>query len=722
MRQVVFSRRAPPRLVDVPVPALRPGAILVRTCFSAISVGTERAAADGGAAAVVRKVLERPDQARAVAAATLRDGVAPTIERVRSTLEKWLPGGYSMAGTVVAVGAEVSEFRVGDRVACGGGGYAAHAAYCAVPRRLAVRVPEGVDLEHAAFATIGAVAMQGYRISGAALGEFSAVIGLGIIGQLLCQIASAGGSIVIPMDRDPRRVALASGLLGRNGITVGSGSESQEMLALTGQRGADSVLVCAATTSSEPARLATTIARDRGRVVVVGDVALDLDRQAMYDKELELRLSRSYGPGRYDRNYEEKGQDYPYGYVRWTQQRNMESVLELMAQGSVRLGPLITHRYPIEDAPAAFAALSAGTDGAPIGAVFAYNASEPLPRERIIRLAEPRQPPTGGPRIGLIGPGAFATGVLLPALKTCGVAPVTIAGSSSIAPAEATRRFGGEQATTEISAVIDDPAIDTVMVTSRHDSHPALVIRALQAGKNVYVEKPLAGTTEEVEDICRAYESSSGSVMVGFNRRFAPFVMKLKAFMPAAVPPMMLYRINAGTLDPQHWTLSPDDGGGRIIGEVCHFVDLMQFLAGAPVISVQARAQRNAAGLEQDLCATLTFSNGAIGTLLYTAQGTPSYPKEYLEVFAGGKVGVIDDFTTLTLVDNRRRSRQRGRQDKGFQAELSAWVAHLRDQGPCPIPFAEAVTTTLATIAIVESCRAGLPVEVTRVDVTADNA
>jgi predicted dehydrogenase len=719
VRQVAFSRGSPVRVVDVPVPRLRPGTVLVQTHYSAISVGTERQAAALGSMSLVGKALAKPQQVVQVVRGIFKDGLAATYERAKGALDEWLPGGYSNAGVVIAVGDEVTQLRIGDRVACGGGGHATHAEYCVVPQRLVVKVPAEVALDDAAFATIGAVAMHGFRVGEAVLGERVAVIGLGIVGQLLCQFAAAAGCRVIPMDIDPGRVRLASELTAQSGVVVGTGSDVAEVLSLTQQRGVDVVFVCAATASSEPMQLAANLARERGRLVVVGEVGLQLDRQKIYDKELDLRISRSYGPGRYDPSYEQRGIDYPYGYVRWTQQRNIESVIELLARGKLSVKPLVTHRFAIADAAQAFETLTSKEQRSPIGALFEYDTTGQHPEQRRIALNAPAPARAGKPRIALIGPGAFAKTVVLPALAKNGITPVVVAGSSGLAPTQTAARLGAEYASTDVRDVLSDASIDAVVITSRHDSHAAMVVAALEAGKHVYVEKPLAMTFDELERVVKAYNAAARSVMVGFNRRFAPFVRKLKAFLPPSVPPVITYRVNAGALPQNHWAMSSEEGGGRIIGEACHFVDLMTYLAGAPVQSVYAAAQRDATALEQNVTVLLTFRNGAIGTLVYTAQGNAQIAKEYLEVFAGGKVGIIDDFSRLVLADERRSDEQRARQDKGFADEMQAYLQHLVGGAPCPISFEESLGTSLATIGIVESYRSGAPYEVPTISVNA---
>ena len=396
----------------------------------------------------------------------------------------------------------------------------------------------------------------------------------------------------------------------------------------------------------------------------------------------------------------------------------MESFLEIIGRGNVKVTPLITHRFPISKADEAFKLLVNPGEEDPIGAVITY---DPLPEKETIQtitLTTDSGHSEGTPRVGFIGPGSFARNVLLPALMKQKVTPVAIAGTTGMSPTEIGKRYNFSYVTTETGKILEDTTINTVFITTRHDSHAELVVKALRAGKNVYVEKPLATTVEELQEVCNAYNDCNGSVMVGFNRRFAPFSVKTKQFLPASVPPVILIRVNAGPVDERHWTMSEDEGGGRIIGEACHFIDLMQFIAGAPITCVYAQAQRESPNLEQNLCATITFQNGAVGTLLYTAQGDTSQPKEYMEFYAGGKVAVINDFHELTLVAHGKATTEKKRQDKGFEEEMKAYVAHLRDGIDCPIPFGQSVITTLATIALLDSCRAGKPIDIPKVSLS----
>lgn len=710
MRQIVISAKASARTVQVPVPALARGSVLVRTAFGAVSVGTERVAASHGQTGWLGKIRAHPDKVRQVLGLVQKNGLRDTLERVAEVLERWNATGYSCAGIVEALGADVPEFRVGDRVACGGGGFASHAEYCVVPRRLLARVPPELSLPEAAFGTIGAIAMQGVRQAEIEPCAHVAVIGLGIVGQLACQIASSAGAFVTAIDLQDQRVKLAVELGATAGISLQGPSAIERGLQLTGGRGYDVVLLAAATTSSDPAKLATAVARDRGRIVVVGDVGLNLDRQLMYEKELDLRLSRSYGPGRYDESYEIYGHDYPYGYVRWTEQRNIESVLALAASGRIKIGPLITHRFDIDEAESAYTSIVQPGATPPIGVVLAYpaapvQAAEP---ERTIVLADQTAPVSPcGAGIALIGAGSFARSVLLPALRKTRWIPVALVSSTGVGPVQLGKKYGFSYASTDIQAVLDDKRVNAVCIANRHSAHSALACRALRAGKAVFVEKPLATNLDDLRTLCATQTETGGFLMVGFNRRFAPLTQQLRNFIGVDHGPLVMsMRVNAGA-QSQHWSQSAAEGG-RIIGEGCHFVDLLSYLAGATVRLVHARslpvlAQQQ----EENIAATLEFSDGSIATLNYNAVGDAALPKEHLEVFGDGKAAVLDDFCRLTLVANGRKSETRTSQDKGHAAEIRQLVDALLNSAHSPVPFAESVQTTLATLAIVESCRTG---------------
>lgn len=714
MRQIVISAKSSARTVEVPAPGLSRGNVLVRILAGAVSVGTERVAASHGHTGWLAKIRAHPEKVWQVLEMARRNGIRDTLERVAEVLERWNATGYSCAGEVVAVADDVAEFRVGDQVACGGGGFASHAEYCLVPRRLLAKVPAGLALEEAAFATIGAIALQGVRQAEIEPCARVAVIGLGIVGQLACQLATAAGGFVTAIDLQPGRVALARQLGASAGFSLQTDPAVELGFQLTDGRGFDVVILTAATASSEPAKLATTLARDRGRIVVVGDVGLNLDRQAMYEKELDLRLSRSYGPGRYDETYEVRGHDYPFSYVRWTEQRNIASVLELAGAGRIRIAPLISHRFGIDEAEQAYMSIVQPGAVPPVGVVLRYpQPKEPvaLPATSVTLSAEAGVPSSSGTGLAVIGTGGFARSVLLPALRQTAWQPVAIVSSSGLGPTQLGRKYGFAYASTDVQAVLADSRVQAVCIANRHRGHATLAARALRAGKAVFVEKPLATTTEDLQAVCAAQAESGGFLMVGFNRRFAPLVRRLREFFgPRHGPLVLTMRVNAGA-QSQHWSQSAEEGG-RIIGEACHFVDLLSHLAGAPVRSVHARSLPVAASaLEESLAATLSFANGSVANLCYHAVGDTGLPKEHLEVFGDGKAAVLDDFRNLVLVQGGRKTEVRSHQDKGHAEEIRQFVDALAAGRPPPVPFAESVATTLATFVLLESCRRGEAIE-----------
>lgn len=742
MKQVVQSYRTGKlTLSEVPAPALRPGGILVRNAASVISPGTERSMMDMARKSLVQKALERPDLVQQVLNKARREGVISTVQAVMSRLDAPVSLGYSSAGVVLEVGEGAEEFKPGEAVACGGAGYAAHASVIFVPRNLAVKMPlrgtagnlpqepsNTIPFEEAAFTTIGAIALQGVRTADVRLDEVVAVIGLGLIGLLTVQLLKANGCRVLGMDVNPARCQLAR-QLGADAAATDKASLVNRSLELTGGHGVDAVLITAATKSNEPVRLAAELCREKGRVVVVGAVGMDLPRPPFYEKELELRLSRSYGPGRYDVLYEEKGIDYPYGYVRWTEQRNMAAFLDLVAMRKMQLQPLITHRFPIDRALEAYELIADDRAGEALGVVLTYPESEPafaklgLQSLRTGRLETGLKP--SAPQqvtIGFIGAGNFAKAVLLPKLrKREAVDLKTLCTASGLIARQAGEKFGFAECTTDAEAIFKDPAINAVFVATPHNLHATLAIQALKAGKNVFVEKPLALKEEELRDIVQAYWEASQSgaspiLMVGFNRRFAPLTRRIKDFFsPLRSPLAVHYRINAGVLPPGHWMRNPEEGG-RIVGEVCHFVDWIQYLVGASPAKVYAQAlpEGGCYQPEDNVAISLTFADGSIGTIHYLANGDSRVPKERIEVFGGGAVAVIEDFRSGYIVRGGKRQRLGRRlmpvQDKGHSAELAAFIAAVRQGNPSPIPLKEAIATTRSTFAIRESLRLGVPV------------
>jgi predicted dehydrogenase/threonine dehydrogenase-like Zn-dependent dehydrogenase len=698
-------------VVDVPAPVAGRGQILVRTGASLISAGTERMIVEFAGKSLLGKAMSRPDLVKQLVDKARREGWLSAIETARGKLETEMAPGYSNAGVVIEVGEGAEEFRVGDRVACAGGGYASHSEFVRIPRNLAAVIPSGpgfreVPMEEATFATIAAIGLQGIRLAELQLGEVVAVIGLGLIGQIVVQLARAAGCIVVGMDPSADRGRLAEQL---NGIRTATCDEEMRVIALeaSGGRGADAVLISAATPGDGPVTLAAEIARDRARVVAVGAVGLNLPRKPYYMKELDFRVSRSYGPGRYDPEYEEKGRDYPIGYVRWTEGRNLASILQLLAVGQLNFAPLITHRFSIEQGDRAYELIT-GKSGEPfLGVILTYpGKAEPLRRVDLSRSAAYSGTPAQKICAGVIGAGNFATAVLLPAMRASGVVELTgICAAGGTSARSAAGKFGFHYCASEPDELLGDDSVNTIVVCTRHASHARQVVAALDAGKNVFCEKPLAVDEDQLAAILDAWDRQQGRLlMVGYNRRFAPLATQLRAFVLESCEPMLMhYRVNAGFIPADHWVHDPEQGGGRILGEVCHFVDFLSFVCGEPVVSVSGCLLPNCGRYREDnLVATLTFANGSLGTITYTAAGDKSFSKERVEVFTQGRVAVLDDFRQLQLVHNGKRKTAKShlRVDKGHRGEWVALADAVRSGARSPIALEDLLNSTLASIAL----------------------
>lgn len=708
-------------VVDVPEPQLLDRGILVRTRASAVSAGTERMIAGFARKNLLQKARSRPDLVKQTIQKIRRNGLLDTIDAVRTRLGQPMTLGYSAAGEVIAVGAGVDGFRPGDRVACAGAGYAVHAEVISVPVNLAVRVPDDVPFEHAAFCTVGTIALHGIRLAGVRLGEVAAVIGLGLLGQLTLQMLKVAGCIVIGTDPDVRRAELARSL-GIEGAFSDADEFAERIAAATGGRGADAVLVTADTPSDQPVELAGRVARDRGVVISVGAVGTRLPRKSYFEKELEFRVSRSYGPGRYDSDYEQKGQDYPYGFVRWTENRNMAAFVSMLESKSVDVAPLITHRFDIEDAGNAYDLILTASEPF-LGVVLEYP-SKPAQPGRVFRegVARPVDPVPGRQvSVGVLGAGLFANSTLLPVLAgTPGVRLTGVVSGSGVTARSAVDRFGFAYCATDEKEVLSDAAVNTVAILTRHHLHASQVQAALRAGKHVFVEKPLCLTAEELAEIEAAHRDAGGRlmVMVGFNRRFAPFIIKLRNALQGISDPLMLTcRVNAGFIPREHWIQDMRQGGGRLRGEACHFIDLLIHLASDRVVRVQTQELPDSGRYAHDnFQVTLRFANGSIGTVVYVANGSREFAKESIEVFGGGLAARLDDYRTLDLQRGAKseRVRSRFRQDKGHRGEWQAIAQHLTGGAPAPIPFDEVVHSTAATLAAYTSLLSGLPEDVTR--------
>ena len=706
MKQVVQSYRTGElKVAEVPAPRVGSGSLLVATRVSLISSGTEKQLMDLAKASLAGKAMARPDLVRRVVRNVRRDGLKPTVEKVLAKLDTPIPLGYSIAGEVLEIGRNVSHYAVGDRIACAGAALANHAEINAVPKNLTVPIPSGVDDEDASFVTLGAIALQGVRQAEPTLGERFVVMGLGLIGLLTVQLLKANGCRVLGFDPNPSRAALARELGADVGVSEGL---AEAALGFTGGYGADAVIVTASSKSSEPVNQAAEISRLKGRIVVVGLVGMTIDREPFYKRELELKLSMSYGPGRHDPDYEISGHDYPLPYVRWTEQRNMEAFLALMAEGKVTPKRLVTHRFAIADAEKAYGLMERGEPHLAILLTYPEDtAARPIER-RFQRAPLPQK--ANGSGVAFIGFGNYAKGVLLPAFrKDNSVVLTTVVTSTGISAGHAGEKHGFATIATEADAAFCDPSTDIAVIATRHDTHASLTAQALQAGKHVFCEKPLAIDAEGLSDALKAAEVAPGILTVGFNRRFAPLLVKAKAALePRSGPLVMLYRVNAGAVPGDNW-VQRGEGGGRIIGEVCHFVDALTFLSGSLPIEAHAIAVR---GRADAVSVLLRFADGSAGTIVYSSLGDPSVPKEYIEVFAEGRVVQLDDFVRLDVAKGGKSTQSKAAQDKGQRALVKAFIEATRGKAAAPIPLAELAAVSEATLAIEESLRAGAPVEI----------
>lgn len=731
MKQVLqHARTGEITVEEVPAPQLLPGCVLVRIAASIVSAGTERASAEFARKSLLQKAKSRPDLVRDVIAKVQRDGIFSAIQTVRSRLDQPQNPGYSSSGTVIAVGEGITDIQPGDRVACAGAGFAVHAEIACVPRLLMAKIPlpqsgkADVPFEEAAFATLGAVALHGIRTAEVKLGDLVAVIGLGLMGQITIQLLKAAGCRVLGMDIDPSRAELAQ-QLGAEAVSTSAGAFHDLCREISNGIGTDSVLITAETPSSEPVNLAGAIARDRAIVVAVGTVGIDIERKAYYEKELDFRISRSYGPGRYDAAYEQKGRDYPIGYVRWTETRNMEAFLRMLAEGKIDVGALITHRFPIERAQAAYELISGRSKERFLGVVIEYSdrgddsRTLTLVREPVRR--DTARSPSSAPSVGLLGAGGFATSTLIPAIKASPQTRLVAVCAATGSHAQyAARKFDFQSSTTDEAEVIRNPEINTVVVATRHHLHAKQVLAALASAKNVFCEKPLCLSEPELRSIVAAYGKNDSqnrpSLMVGFNRRFAPMAAQMKSFLSNTSEPLALhYRINASHLPPDHWVNDREQGGGRIIGEACHFVDLLMFLARSPIVEVEGQAVGSSSRYAGDnVLISLRFANGSQGVVSYLANGDRSFSKERIEVFGGGSAAVLEDFRHMELVRGGRKQvvRSRFRQDKGHCNEWAAFEQAVHRGGESPIPFEEIVCATLTMFRIEESLATGKRVAV----------
>jgi predicted dehydrogenase/threonine dehydrogenase-like Zn-dependent dehydrogenase len=713
MRQVLI-RRGQVTVENVPAPLVEDGHILVEVAYSLISAGTEISSVESSGKSLVRRVLEQPDRVKRVWEHLRRQGIQKTVARVQGQLIAGSPTGYSCSGMVIQVGGGVSDVQPGDQVACAGAGIANHAEIVIVPRNLMVKVPDSCDLKAAASVTLGAIAMQGMRRADPRLGEIVAVIGLGLVGQLTVQLLTAAGCRVLGFDLDARRVALAA-QLGVNHALVADGVDVLGVVRqLTAGYGVDATIITAASRSDVIAQQAMEMTRKKGRVVVVGDVGLGLRRSPFYEKEIDFLISCSYGPGRYDASYEEEGVDYPYGYVRWTENRNMTEYLRLVAEGKVQVGAILEREYDIAQASEAYEALR-GTADKPLGVLLCYplDGLERQARKLMTKVVLRSDPVRGKIRIAVVGAGSFAKSMHLPLLQQLADRyhmRAIMSGTGSNAKVTA-QQFGAAYATTSYQEVLQDPEIDAVLICTRHHLHASQVLEALQAGKHVLVEKPLALTASELEMIqaffaSRPVDAASPILLTGFNRRFSPCARRLWKLVEDRTSPMILnYRMNAGYMPLDHW-VHTTEGGGRNRGEACHIYDLFTYLTGSKVLAVSAQAIRPTTPFyshRDNFVATMTFEDGSVATLTYTALGASTYPKEQLEVFVGGKVLVLADYERVSVSGANVPGVETKGADKGHKAEVAAFARAIQQGDGWPIPLWQQVQATEMSFAVEEA-------------------
>jgi predicted dehydrogenase/threonine dehydrogenase-like Zn-dependent dehydrogenase len=703
-------------LLDVPVPACKPGGVLVRTTYSLISTGTEMMKVSEASLSMLGKARSRPDQVAKVMQSVAANGLPATYRKVTSKLDSYTPLGYSLCGVVEEVGAGIDDVAVGDLVACAGNEHALHAELNWVPKNLYAKVPAGLSARHAAFGTVGSIAMQGVRRGEPQLGDLALVIGLGLIGQLVVQLLVASGTRVVGVDPDPSRCELAAGLGALACGHPGSGLIANAVAELSGGHGADQVYLAAGGSTNDPVELAAKLARDRGRVVDIGKISLNLPWNAYYEKELDVRFSRSYGPGRYDPSYELEGRDYPIGYVRWTERRNIECFLDLAARGKLDVEPLITHVADFSSAVQTYKSLNDGELKA-VAVLFRYPDAEPLDAGPVVSsVALPagsttRATPRGGLRVGFVGAGNYASSMLLPHLvEQDRVSLAEVVTTSALSGANAKRKFGFARATTDLDQLLANDAVDTLFIVTRHSSHAELTRRALLAGKAVFVEKPLALSEKELRGIVEAIgESGNNRLQVGFNRRFAPLLNEARLqFGPRVGPASVRYLVNAGRLDSGSWYNQAGAEGTRFAGEGGHFIDTVSWFLGSDPVSVYATATPG----NNDLQVLLRYADGSTAAISYVTSGSTAFPKETLDVLADGRVLKFDDFTRASVYGKKRWSSSRipkGR-DKGQRAEVEAFVTALTTGVAMPISVSSLVATTLATLAVNRSLETGAPV------------
>ena len=699
MKQV-FLKRKEVIIEDIPLPTFNENEILVANAYSAISVGTERSVITKGKGPSVISVLKSTALMKKALGYVKKKGVRGAVGAVRELRDAFAPLGYSSAGVVIAVGKNIADINVGDRVACAGGGKASHAEVVAVPRNLVAKIAEGVSYEEASFATLGAIAMHGIRRAGRQFGETIVILGVGLLGQLAVQIAKAAGYDVIVIDKEPERTELAKKMGADLGLIVGKHDIEKEVLYYTNGIGADAVVIYAATPRSEPTNLGMMLARKKGRIVVVGDVGMNLERSVFYEKELDFLMSTSYGPGRYDPLYEEKGRDYPIGYVRWTENRNMQAFLDLLKNRKISVKPLIDAIFPIERAKEAYELILKG-EKTPLGVALKYDPSKYIKTTgkvvSVKRTVEIKpQIIEGKINVALIGAGRFAKGTLLPLMSRIPDYNLrAVCSTKGINAKEVALKYNAEYYTTDYKEVLEDENIDLVVITTPHNLHYLMIVDAANAGKAVYVEKPMCLSEEELDDIVKVIARTKVSLVVGFNRRYAPLVIRTKELLKQKHRPYIInYRVNAGYVPKTHWVQDPQVGGGRIIGECCHFFDFFNYIIESEVESICAQGipVNNATVIANDnVVGTIKWADGSLTTLTYTALGHSDLPKERIEIYADRSSIVIDDFKNMGLYGFKGKGIRMKKQDKGHYQELVELAKFLKSKESNIVSFQECV-------------------------------
>ena len=714
MKQVIQNFKTGELYVDeVPMPSISNGMVLVENEFSLISAGTERGTVKVAKASLFGKAKQRPDLVAQVLQNIKKEGLAATINKVKTKLDSLKALGYSTAGTVIASMDTKGNFKPGDRVACAGQDYASHAEIVAVPQNLAAKIPDNVTSEEAAFTTLGAIALQGVRQAEPKLGERICVIGLGLLGQITCQLLKANGCTVFGIDLNPDLIKLANETgsankaLNRNDSNLLSACND-----FTNGHGFDAIIITAAAPSNDPIELSAEIVRKKGRIIIVGAVKMDIPRDPhFYRKELDLKMSCSYGPGRYDVNYEDNGNDYPFAYVRWTEQRNMEAFLELLSHKTVNINHLITHVFDIADAEKAYDIVLGKTPEQHIGILLKYSESK-IKRETIVKS---NNETIKNINTGFIGAGSFAQSYLIPNVKSFGASLDGVVTSKGITSKNVANKFKFNFCSTEINDLLSNKNINTIFIATPHSSHAELTIKALETGRAVFVEKPLAINIDQLKNVIDAKVKFNNPLMVGFNRRFAPISEYIKKEFSSVSEPLVInIRVNAGLIPKEHWTQQAEIGGGRIVGEVCHFIDLMQFFSGAEPVKVYAESvstENNKITSEDNIAIVVKFSNGSVGNITYVASGDKSMPKEIIEVFGAGHIGVINDFKDGSFHKNGKTIKLRS-SGKGHKEEVVAFLNAVHNGKESPISFNSICLTTLTTFKILDSLYTGNPQEI----------